>query len=129
MDFIDCLKDSINKIPNLPVSLKKGYLLEDESLVLYPLPGGIDLHVYYDGSKVQQLNYGIDMKSRDGNKVEQVLEFITNYLDGEEINVISRDGSFEFNSINISNKPFIDDAYEQGWLVFRLTIQAKITIN
>ncbi|MEO1772991.1 hypothetical protein JZO67_004974 [Enterococcus sp. 665A] len=39
MDFIDRLKDSINSIPDLPIKLKKGYLLDD-SLVIYPLPGG-----------------------------------------------------------------------------------------
>mgnify|MGYP001174086975 FL=1 len=40
----------------------------------------------------------------------------------------SKDGSFEFKELIITNKPFINNADEQGWFVFLLDIQAKITV-
>jgi len=40
----------------------------------------------------------------------------------------SQDGSFEFEELIITDKPFINQADEQGWFVFLLDIQAKITV-
>lgn len=126
MDFVDRLKDSINSIPKLPIKVKKGYLSEKESLVLYPLPGGRVLQMYYDGSKNQQLNFEIAMKSKEGNKIEQTLWMIADYLeDIEEIE--SEDHSFEFDSLSIANKPYVSEADEKGWFVFLLDVQANMT--
>lgn len=128
MDFVDRLKDSINSIPKLPIKVKKGYLSEKESLVLYPLPGGRVLQMYYDGSKNQQLNYEIAMRSKEGNKIEQTLWMIADYL--EEIEEIkSEDNSFEFDSLSIANKPYVSEADEKGWFVFLLDVQANMTTH
>ena len=128
MDFVDRLKDSINTIPKLPIKVKKGYLSDKESLVLYPLPGGRVLQMYYDGSKNQQLNYEIAMRSKEGNKIEQTLWMIADYL--EEIEEIkSEDNSFEFDSLSIANKPYVSEADEKGWFVFLLDVQANMTTH
>ncbi len=34
---------------------------------------------------------------------------------------------FEFNNLTITSKPFINDADEQGWFVFLLDFQTKLT--
>ncbi len=126
MDFIDRIKDSINSIDGLPIKIRKGYLSESESLVIYPLPGGQVIAEYYDGIKDQQLNYEIAMKSKDGDKIEQVLWLISDYLEQLEA-ITSSNKSFEFNTLTITSKPFINDADEQGWFVFLLDFQVKLT--
>ncbi|EOD6242256.1 minor capsid protein [Enterococcus faecium] len=127
MDFIDRIKDKINSIPELPLKIKKGYLSAEESLVIYPLPGGQPITEYYDGVKDVQLNYEIAMKSKDGHRIEQTLWLISDSLERVS-DVASSDGSFEFNNLTITSKPFINDADEQGWFVFLLDFQTKLTI-
>lgn len=126
MDFIDRIKDLINSIDGLPLKIRKGYFSVEESLVIYPLPGGQVVTEFYDGVKDQQLNYEIAMKSKDGDKIEQVLWLISDYLEQLEA-ITSSNKSFEFNNLIISSKPFINDADEQGWFVFLLDFQVKLT--
>ncbi|MGK0607153.1 MULTISPECIES: minor capsid protein [Enterococcus] len=126
MDFIDRIKESINSSDGLPIKIRKGYLSADESLVIYPLPGGQVIVEFYDGIKDQQLNYEIAMKSKDGNKIEKVLWLISDYLEQLE-ELKSQNETFEFNSLTITSKPFINDADEQGWFVFLLDFQVKLT--
>ncbi|SET33237.1 bacteriophage minor capsid protein [Enterococcus malodoratus] len=126
MDFIDRIKESINSIEGLPIKIRKGYLSADESLVIYPLPGGQVITEFYDGIKDQQLNYEIAMKSKDGDKIEKVLWLISDYLEQLE-ELKSQNETFEFNGLTITSKPFINDADEQGWFVFLLDFQAKLT--
>lgn len=125
MDFIDRLKDSINSIPDLHSKMNKGYLA-GESLVIYPISGGNVLTEYYDGVKDQQLNYEIAMQSKDGDLIEKTLWIISDYVEQLE-EVKSKDASFDFDSISIANKPFVNNADEQGWFVFFLDVQAKLT--
>lgn len=126
MDFTDRIKDSINSIEGLPLQIRKGYLSAKESLVVYPLPGSQVVAEYYDGIKDQQLNYEIAMKSKDGDKIEKVLWLISDYLEQLE-ELKSQNETFEFNSLTITSKPFINDADEQGWFVFLLDFQVKLT--
>lgn len=126
MDFIDRIKESINSIDGLPIKIRKGYLSADESLVIYPLPGGQVITEFYDGIKDQQLNYEIAMKSKDGDKIEKVLWLISDYLEQIE-ELKSQNETFEFNNLTITSKPFINDADEQGWFVFLLNFQVKLT--
>lgn len=126
MDFIDRIKESINFIDGLPIKIRKGYLSADESLVIYPLPGGQVITEFYDGIKDQQLNYEIAMKSKDGDKIEKVLWLISDYLEQLE-ELKSQNETFEFNNLTITSKPFINDTDEQGWFVFLLDFQVKLT--
>lgn len=126
MDFINRIKDSINLIEGLPLKIRKGYLSESESLVIYPLPGGQVLTEFYDGIKDQQLNYEIAMKSKNGGKIEKVLWLISDYLEQLE-ELKSQNETFEFNNLTITSKPFINAADEQGWFVFLLDFQVKLT--
>jgi hypothetical protein len=51
---------------------------------------------------------------------------ISDYLEQLE-EITSSNNSFEFNNLTISSKPFINDADEQGWFVFLLNLQVKLT--
>ncbi|WP_342512254.1 minor capsid protein [Sporosarcina sp. FSL K6-1522] len=127
MDFIERLQDKINAMPQLPVVCKLGYLGTDESLVLYPLPGSKVVQEYMDGTSDQQLNFEFAMKSKSQSKIHQTLWLVQGELEKlKELH--SQDGSFEFEEITITNKPFINQIDEQGWFVFLLDIQANITV-
>ncbi|HJG21456.1 MAG TPA: minor capsid protein, partial [Enterococcus durans] len=63
---------------------------------------------------------------KDGSKIEQTLWLISDMLERVE-DVASSDDTFEFNNLTITSKPFINDADEQGWFVFLLDFQTKLT--
>lgn len=127
MDFMERLCDKINTMPRLPVVCKLGYLGAAESLVLYPLPGGKVVQQFMDGSSDQQLNYEVAMKSKSQNNINSTLWVIQNEL--EKLKVLdSQNGSFIFDELIITNKPFINQIDNQGWFVFLLDVQAKITV-
>ena len=127
MDFIERLTENINSIPNLPATCRMGYLGAEESLVIYPMPGSRVVTEFMDGVTEQNLNFEIAMKSKLQSKLHNTLWMIQTEL--EKLNNLeSQDGSFEFEELLITNKPFINQADEQGWFVFLLDIQAKITV-
>src|SRR5699024_3713530 len=127
MDFLERLSERINEIDSLPIDCEPGYLGADESLGVYPIPGSRDIAVYMDGTKDVQLNYEIAMKSKIQGRIHGTLWLIQNELDNLN-SLESLDGSFKFIDLGITNKPYINEADEQGWFVFLLNIQAKITI-
>ena len=127
MDFAERLTDKINAIPSLPATCRMGYLGAGESLVIYPMPGSRIVTEFMDGITEQNLNFEIAMKSKLQSKVHATLWLIQTEL--EKLNNLeSQDGSFEFEELLITNKPFINQIDEQGWFVFLLDIQAKITV-
>jgi len=124
---MDRLADKIDAIPNIPLRIDFGYLGSSESLVMHPLPGSRIIDEYMDGTKDVQMNYAIAMKSKNQQKVHNTLWLIQNQL--EMLHELeSQDNSFEFDSLTITSKPFIQEADEQGWFVFLLDFQAKLTI-
>lgn len=127
MDFMERLTERVNQIPNLPIQCKIGYLGVDESFVVYPLPGSQITQTYMNGTTDQRLNFEFAMKSKLQGKIHNTLWLVQNVLEGlQELN--SNDGSFEFQDLTITNKPFINQIDEQGWFVFLLDVQANITI-
>jgi len=121
------LADHVNSIDDIPIELKLGYLGTDESLVLYPLPGSRVAQEYMNGAKDWNMNYEIAMKSKMQSKIHHVLWTLQNDLEQLE-DLESHDGSFDFEELIVTNKPFINQIDEQGWFVFLLGIQAKITV-
>lgn len=127
MDFMERLTERVNQIPNLPIQCKMGYLGVDESFVVYPLPGSQIVQTYMNGTTDQRLNFEFAMKSKLQSKIHNTLWLVQNVLEGlQELN--SNDGSFEFQDLTITNKPFINQIDEQGWFVFLLDVQANITV-
>lgn len=127
MDFMERLQDKVNEMPGLPIQCRLGYLGATESFVLYPLPGSCIVAEYMDGTSDQQLNFEFAMKSQSQNKIHTTLWTVQTELEKlKELH--SKDGSFEFEELIITNKPFINKIDEQGWFVFLLDVQAKITV-
>ncbi|MEQ7217825.1 minor capsid protein [Vagococcus fluvialis] len=126
MDFMERLVETVNKIPQIPIKCSLGYLSTDESFCMYPIPGSIVNRIYYDGAKDQQLNYEFAMKSKSQRKVNNTLWLVQNHLE-ELSDVKSSDGSFDFDEVIISNKPYINQLDETKFYIFALTIQASIT--
>ncbi len=127
MDFIERLAKRVNQIPNIPIQCKLGYLGTDESFVVYPLPGSRIVSKFMDGTSDQQLNFEFAMKSKSQSKIHATLWLVQNELEGLP-ELESEDGSFEFDELIITNKPFINKIEDQGWFVFLLDVQAKITV-
>src|SRR5690625_3192428 len=127
MDFIERLSDKVNKFPSLPIACKLGYLGTGESFVVYPLPGSNTVMEYMDGTKDQQLNFEFAMRSKEQSKIHQTLWLVQNELERLK-ELESQDGSFKFEELIITNKPFINEANDQGWSVFLLDVQANITV-
>lgn len=126
MDVLDRLIEMVNSTGKYPLPLKKGYLSEKESFVIYPLPGSKDTQVYMDGTKDSDLLFELAMKSKDGEQLERTLWMIQNQLDNLN-EMKSKTNSFEFDKLTINSKPYINSADEQGWLVFLLDITISIT--
>lgn len=126
MDLIERLKDSVNTIDGLPVRCLLGYLKPDESFVVYPLPGSKVVRRYYDGIKDQVLNFEFAMKSKDQQKIHQTLWATQSFLeDLEELS--SKDGSFDFDGITVTNKPFITNLDDTGYYIFNLDVAIAVT--
>ena len=126
MDFMERLNDKINSIEGLPEKSKLGYLGHGDSLVLYPLPGSTPIAEYMDGTKDEQLNYEISMKSQSQDKINKTLWLIARKLERVK-SINSLDDSFEFQSLTLTNMPYVNNAEEQGWYTFNLNVQAIIT--
>lgn len=127
MDFIERLTERVNEIPKLPILCQMGYPGTDESFVVYPLPGSKVVTEYMDGTSDQQLNFEFAMKSKQQSKIHATLWLVQNELEVLK-ELYSQDGSFEFDELIITNKPFINQLDNQGWFVFLLDVQAKITV-
>jgi len=126
MDLVESLVSKINVAADLPIICDIGYLRPEESLVAYPLPGSKIERAYYDGTKDQTLNYEFAMKSCDQKKIHDTLWNLQNYL--EELDELeSSDGSFSFDCIEITNKPFINQLDDKGNFIFLLDVLAKVT--
>ncbi|MFZ8765521.1 minor capsid protein [Enterococcus diestrammenae] len=126
MDLIERLKDSVNTIDGLPVRCLLGYLKPDESFVVYPLPGSKVVRRYYDGIKDQVLNFEFAMKSKDQQKIHQTLWATQSFLEELE-ELSSKDGSFDFDGITVTNKPFITNLDDTGYYIFNLDVAIEVT--
>lgn len=80
-----------------------------------------------DGTKDWAMNYEIAMKSKNHVEVSNALWKIQTVLEQLE-ELPSNDGSYKFEKLTITNKPFINGNDEQGWFVFLLDLQAEITV-
>lgn len=128
MDFLDQFTAKINLIPDLPAPLKKGYLGIGNSFVIYGIPGSQITDRFMDGSYVESLNYEIAMQSQDPELLHDTLWMVQTEIE-KFVDIPSADGSYEFEQITITNKPFINQLNDQGWFIFVLDLTAEITIQ
>lgn len=125
IDFLERLTEKINLELNLPLRLTMGYLQAEDSLVIYSLPGGRTIEEYFDGTKTKQLNYEIAMKHRSSQMIEATLWELQSFID--DITDVPSE-HYQFNGMEITNVPFINQFDEQNYFVFLLNIQTELTI-
>ena len=71
-DFSEVLANFINTL-GLPLKCKLDYLSENESLSVYPLPGGKVEDEDMAGTQILSLPYEIAIKSKDQQKLNAIL--------------------------------------------------------
>lgn len=130
MDFQERLGDVIDNViqdNNLGIPLFNDLNNEEESISLYSLPGGKVFRAYYDGIKEKRLNFEIQGKSMDRERILSIVDKLSKVLE-ELTDVESSDGSFEFSSLSISSEPYYQASDTSGYFYFRLTFQVDLTI-
>ncbi|VDG26348.1 phage tail terminator protein [Lactiplantibacillus mudanjiangensis] len=127
MDLMECLQDVINAIPNLPMQCNLGYLTAEDSLMLYPLPGSRSLDEDYAGNQQWQMNYEVGFKTKTQSLANGTLWAVSQRLDTLTADdVVSQNGSFEFESLAISGQPNITMQDTQGYNIYQLSFSVIV---
>jgi hypothetical protein len=128
MDLLERLAASINQVPNLPMKCTLGYLTAADSLSLYPLPGSRVLDEDYAGNQQWQMNYEVGMRTKNQQQANTTLWIVSQALDVLTADdLISSNGSFEFESLAISGQPSISEQDAQGYSTYQLSF--SIIVN
>lgn len=127
-DFIERLADKVNGIADLGLTAKLDYLSDDESLVIYSMPGGNVEQTYMDGARDVSLPFEIAIKTKRQQLANDTLWVINDELSDFDIQITSENDSYEFGSIDVA-KPFLNDQDEQGYYVYMLDVTAHITVQ
>lgn len=127
-DFIERLADKVNGIADLGLTAKLDYLSDDESLVIYSMPGGNVEQTYMDGARDVSLPFEIAIKTKRQQLANDTLWVINDELGDFDIQITSENDSYEFGSIDVA-KPFLNDQDEQGYYVYMLDVTAHITVQ
>ncbi|MEE0002100.1 MAG: minor capsid protein [Weissella confusa] len=127
-DFIERLADKVNSIVDLGLTAKLDYLSDDESLVIYSMPGGNVEQTYMDGARDVSLPFEIAIKTKRQHLANDTLWVINDELSDFDIQISSANYSYEFGSLDVA-KPFLNDQDEQGYYVYMLDVTAHITVQ
>ena len=126
-DFSEILNDFINTL-GLPIRCRLDYLSEEESLVVYPLPGGKVEKEYMNGKQDISLPFEVAIKTTDQEKNNSILWAINHALSDFDLELPSKNNSYQFRSLEVS-QPFLNDRDEQGFYVYMLDLKAKLEVN
>lgn len=127
MDLLERLAASINKVPNLPMKCTLGYLTATDSLSLYPLPGSRVLDEDYAGNQQWQMNYEVGMRTENQQQANKTLWLVSQSLDMLTADdLVSNNGSFEFESLTISGQPSISEQDNQGYSIYQLSFSVIV---
>lgn len=125
MDLYERLYDAIVDA-ELPFKTMLGFLPEQKDIVcLYPLPGSQTVEQYFDGTKEREMLYEIGFRTNDQQKANEVLWKITEYLDSFA-KIESENDSFSFNSLEVSEMPFISEMDIDGLNTFLLDLKVNV---
>lgn len=126
-DFSEVLRDFINSL-GLSLTCTLDYLSEDESLVIYPLPGGKVEKEYMNGKQDISLVYEVAIKTTDHQKTSSILWAINYALADFNLELPSQNNSYQFRGLEVS-QPFLNDRDDQGFYVYMLDITAKLEVH
>lgn len=122
---MDRLKDKINTF-NLYSHCTIGLLGASESLSIMAMPGGAET-VFFDGTRDKNYQVQVSAKSKNQMNCFNALTQIYQTLENLE-KLPSNNGSYDFQEITTQSLPSILEQDEQGYWVYVLSINAKITI-
>jgi hypothetical protein len=123
--FPAAIEQKINSL-NLFATSTIGLLGPNESLSIMAMPGGNET-VFLDGTRDKDFNVQINAKSRSQMNCFNALTTIYQTLENLD-DLPSENGSYEFQRIITTSPPSILMQDEQGFFVYVLSIQAKITV-
>lgn len=128
MDLKERVKGSINSL-DLPLKCLLGYLdgKHDPELRLQMLPGSNVIERDYAGNKTEQYFMEVIMRGSDEELINQVLWQIANVLGNNDFRVISKDGSFVFNKLDVASFPHPTMADTSGAITYAFDF--KITVD
>lgn len=127
MDLESVLQKTINTI-DLPVAIKRGYMNGKKlpELRIYTLPGSNVISCDYEGNKTEQFNFEIAMRSDDEALINRCLFSIAELLGDHEFSVASQDGSFIFNTLQLTSFPHVVSIDTTGVAVYVLDFQVVV---
>lgn len=127
MDLLERLAATINQVPNLPMKCTLGYLAAADSLSLYPLPGSRVLDEDYAGNQQWQMNYEVGMRTKNQQQANTTLWLVSQALDVLTADdLVSSNGSFEFESLTINGQPSISEQDTQGYSTYQLSFSVIV---
>lgn len=127
MDLLERLAASINQVPKLPMKCTLGYLTAADSLSLYPLPGSRVLDEDYASNQQWQMNYEVGMRTKNQQQANTTLWLVSQALDMLTADdLVSSNGSFEFESLAISGQPSISEQDTQGYSIYQLSFSVIV---
>lgn len=125
LDFLIQLNKKINSL-GLFAQSTIGLLGPGESISIMIMPGG-DETEYFDGSRDKSYNIQINAKSKNQMNCFNALTTIYQTLENLD-DLPSANGSYDFQKITTQSLPSLLEQDEQGFFVYVLSIEAKITI-
>jgi len=125
LDLLSRLNQTINGL-DLYARSSIGLLGTGDSLSVMAMPGG-DETVYFDGSRDKDYQVQVSAKSKDQQACYNALTAIYQTFENL-VDLPSRNGSYDFQSIETKSLPSLVQQDEEGFYVFALSISAKITI-
>src|SRR5690606_13831568 len=125
LDFLVQLNQKINSF-GLFAQSTIGLLGPGESISIMIMPGG-DETEYFDGSRDKNFNIQINAKSKNQMNCFNALTTIYQTLETMD-DLPSENGSYDFQKITTQSLPSLLEQDEQGFFVYVLSIEAKITI-
>lgn len=126
-DFSEVLANFINTL-GLPLKCKLDYLSEDESLSVYPLPGGKVEDEDMAGTQILLLPFEVAIKSKDQQKLNAILWKINTELSRIGFELPSLNNSYTFLALTVET-PSLNDADEQGFYIYLLDLQARLEVE
>jgi len=125
LDFTTQLHSFVEGL-NLSMPALVGSLEGEDTISLYPLPGGSVIRKFYNKIEDKRLNYEFGIKTKRQVEAMEILDTIGHALADVE-DIPSSNGSYDFREIQVSSEPFLVNADTEGFFYYQLTISAELT--
>lgn len=127
MDLSEVIADKINNMPNMPYLCIINYLNDNEGLALYPVVGSSTQFADWAGNLTRNINYEVQIRGsvKQSANLSNTLWRIANMLDSSD-SLDSVNGSYIFQSLNITNEPSLTDADTSGHVQYTLGFSVQI---